>query len=311
VFNQTFVDWEAICVDDGSTDGSSAILDEYAARDKRFRVFHQANAGVSMARNSGLDNAKGEWICFLDGDDVWNCYLLQYIREAITKFPKDVLFRFSNEKFDSGVVWSKLDVKCECDFQVIEISQKISMHDFARYLFGCYVYRRNSIDGIRFPRYIRGEDRCFVNKVQLERAQRIVATNVPLYGYRTRPGSAVNSIPSLQVLCDEMDHRLDIMEMIDKSQKQVDYKGNYWLEKYFTEVFYAIIFERKDRNECVLNWYTRLLRLYKVKGLSKYGYCVSWICARVRLRLVDALFCSVVPRLIIRCSPIRYIRKKS
>ena len=67
---QTFTDWEAICVDDGSTDGSGAILDKYAARDGRFRVIHQSNAGVGAARNAALDAARGEWLFFLDSDDV-------------------------------------------------------------------------------------------------------------------------------------------------------------------------------------------------------------------------------------------------
>lgn len=69
VLAQTFTDWEAICVDDGSTDGSGAILDEYAARDSRFRVFHKENGGVSSARNYALDNVKGEYVGFIDGDD--------------------------------------------------------------------------------------------------------------------------------------------------------------------------------------------------------------------------------------------------
>ena len=70
VLTQAFTDWECICVDDGSTDGSGAILDEYAARDGRFRVFHQKNAGPSAARNRGLDEASGEWIWFVDSDDM-------------------------------------------------------------------------------------------------------------------------------------------------------------------------------------------------------------------------------------------------
>ncbi len=69
VLAQTFTDWECICVDDGSTDGSGEILDEYAAKDKRFVVVHKANAGVSEARNSALRMAKGEWIWFVDSDD--------------------------------------------------------------------------------------------------------------------------------------------------------------------------------------------------------------------------------------------------
>ena len=71
VLAQTFTDWEVVCVDDGSTDGSGAILDEYAAKDKRLRVIHQKNAGVSVARNVALDSIRGEWFLFLDGDDLF------------------------------------------------------------------------------------------------------------------------------------------------------------------------------------------------------------------------------------------------
>lgn len=69
VLAQTITDWEAICVDDGSTDGSGAILDEYAAVDDRFRVVHQNNKGASVARNVGIELARGEWISFIDADD--------------------------------------------------------------------------------------------------------------------------------------------------------------------------------------------------------------------------------------------------
>lgn len=66
---QSRADWSAICVDDGSTDESGAILDEYAARDPRFVVVHQEHAGVSAARNAALDRSTGDVILFLDPDD--------------------------------------------------------------------------------------------------------------------------------------------------------------------------------------------------------------------------------------------------
>lgn len=69
VLNQTFSDFELLLIDDGSKDNSVEICDEYAAKDSRIRVFHKENGGVSSARNLGLDNAKGEWIIFVDGDD--------------------------------------------------------------------------------------------------------------------------------------------------------------------------------------------------------------------------------------------------
>lgn len=66
---QTFQDFEVLLVDDGSPDRSGEICDEYARQDSRVRVFHKENGGVSSARNLGLDNARGEWISFVDADD--------------------------------------------------------------------------------------------------------------------------------------------------------------------------------------------------------------------------------------------------
>lgn len=70
---QTFTEWECILVDDGSSDASGTICDEYAAKDTRFRVIHQGNAGPGAARNAGLDAAQGEWIGFVDSDDWIDC----------------------------------------------------------------------------------------------------------------------------------------------------------------------------------------------------------------------------------------------
>ena len=70
VLAQIFTDWEAICVDDGSTDGSGAILDEYAAIDKRIKVIHQSNVGVCISRQRGLDIASGEFVTWCDPDDL-------------------------------------------------------------------------------------------------------------------------------------------------------------------------------------------------------------------------------------------------
>lgn len=76
VVGQTLPDIEVICVDDGSTDGSADILAEYAAKDGRFKIVKQANAGAGAARNAGLAFATGEWLSFLDADDVFDDSML-------------------------------------------------------------------------------------------------------------------------------------------------------------------------------------------------------------------------------------------
>lgn len=79
ILNQSYSDFELILVDDGSSDKSGDICDEYALKDKRIRVLHQENAGVSAARNKGIEHAIGEWVVFVDSDDfVTNDYLADF-----------------------------------------------------------------------------------------------------------------------------------------------------------------------------------------------------------------------------------------
>lgn len=69
ILSQDFEDFELLLIDDGSTDNSGDICDKYAEKDMRVRVFHKKNGGVSSARNLGIENAKGEWVVFIDSDD--------------------------------------------------------------------------------------------------------------------------------------------------------------------------------------------------------------------------------------------------
>ena len=89
ILNQTYKDFELILVDDGSTDKSGKICDEYADQDSRIRVFHKKNGGVSSARNVGIDNAKGEYICFVDSDDFVSLKYIETLLE-IKKRHQDI-----------------------------------------------------------------------------------------------------------------------------------------------------------------------------------------------------------------------------
>lgn len=84
ILTQTFNDYELLLVNDGSTDNSGAICNEYAKQDARVRVFHKDNGGVSSARNLGMDNAQGEWIVFVDSDDsVSDTYLSNLLSHSV------------------------------------------------------------------------------------------------------------------------------------------------------------------------------------------------------------------------------------
>ena len=91
LLEQTFTDFEILLVDDGSPDKSGEICDEYAEKDSRIRVFHKENGGVSSARNLALDNAKGEFVMFLDSDDWLDNVCLDVCINTINDNVLDVL----------------------------------------------------------------------------------------------------------------------------------------------------------------------------------------------------------------------------
>ena len=85
VLNQTFSDWEAICVNDGSPDNSDKILAEYAARDSRFKIVNKENGGLSDARNAGLKKASGKYVLYLDSDDFIHPQTLEILNSFADK----------------------------------------------------------------------------------------------------------------------------------------------------------------------------------------------------------------------------------
>ncbi len=120
ILAQTFTDFELILVDDGSTDNSGKICDEYAQTDKRVRVFHNENGGVSSARNFGLDMAQGKYIMFSDSDDVVSQYWISRLMEHLDV---DTLAvgGYCNSKEKLGQVFN------------LKISYKVSSQEYYKY----------------------------------------------------------------------------------------------------------------------------------------------------------------------------------
>ena len=92
ILSQDFEDFELLLIDDGSTDNSGDICDKYAEKDMRVRVFHKKNGGVSSARNLGIENAKGEWVVFIDSDDWVDITMLE-------KLYKNAVVTLNNSMF--------------------------------------------------------------------------------------------------------------------------------------------------------------------------------------------------------------------
>lgn len=105
VIGQEEQNCEILLVDDGSTDNSGNICDEYAQKDNRIKVFHQENGGLGVARNTGILHATGEWILFVDSDDYWLPDTLKKVKTAINEHPEEKLFAFRYmEDHDGDIV---------------------------------------------------------------------------------------------------------------------------------------------------------------------------------------------------------------
>lgn len=97
IINQQYTDWELIIVDDGCVDGiTPGILDHFAEDDSRIKVIHKSNENRAVARNTGMDAASGDWLCWIDSDDEYSTHYLRELNQAINDFPDYRIFNFGS-----------------------------------------------------------------------------------------------------------------------------------------------------------------------------------------------------------------------
>ena len=110
---QTYTNWEAILIDDGSPDSCGIICDEYAVKDKRFKVIHQENKGVVTARNNAIAKATGEYLAFVDSDDFIEPTMLEEMISVTIEKKTDIVWCGARAIFKEGVVEGTLDINSE------------------------------------------------------------------------------------------------------------------------------------------------------------------------------------------------------
>lgn len=196
ILEQSFKDFELILVDDGSSDRSFEICESFAKKDNRVRAIHQPNSGVSRARNRGLDEAKGEYIGFVDGDDcvdkemyerlyknladnnadisicgIVNCFVKKDgTTEKVRQSPVDGFWIFSGEQALKEALQSRL-------YSVNPVNK---------------LFKRELFDKLRYPEGKISED-AFLIPVVISKAGKVVYDSKPMYYYLRRENSITTS----------------------------------------------------------------------------------------------------------------------
>ena len=194
VTNQTYKNLEIIVIDDGSTDNSGKICDEWAKKDNRIKVIHQNNTGLSAARNRGIECCEGAYIAFVDSDDFVDIHMYEKLHDAIKREKADIAVCHEIAFADSD---DNPRISNSCNY-VIEDGQKFVDHfneDFRGVLTWVWnkLYTRELIGETRFWVGLAMEDIVFMTDIAIK-VNKCVDIGERLYYYRQRPGSTMKAI---------------------------------------------------------------------------------------------------------------------
>ena len=219
-------DYEIILVDDGSTDRSGTIADDYAKRYAHIRVIHQTNQGLSMARNAGMALAQGDYVQFVDSDDYLEPNVLHVLLDYLAKNDLDILkfgYQYVNSNYEVCQPYKKhssvvLPCQCICN----GVTYLNTYQDYRCYVVQ-YIIRRHLLQNCFFTAGIYFEDTEWVPRL-LTSAERVTSVNVVVYNYLMRQGSITQSVSEekkRKVLTDKISlvHALQ-QQMADKTDKR-------------------------------------------------------------------------------------------
>lgn len=199
LLRQTYRNLEIILVDDGSTDNCSSLCDEFAKQDKRIKVIHKTNGGLSDARNAGMKVMTGEYVSFIDSDDWINIHFYEVLMDVMKKEDCDIVQCereiLYEEKGEFGSDIADYNVETYEAKEALELL--IEEKRFKQVVWN-KLYKRENIR-LEFAKGKTNEDEFWTYRIFGE-ADKIAYVNVPMYYYFQREGSIINSLYSLKRL---------------------------------------------------------------------------------------------------------------
>lgn len=241
VLAQEFKDFEIILVDDGSPDGSGKICDKYASTNEQINCIHQENQGVSVARNTGLKFAKGEYVLFLDSDDAWNdSKALTKLNSIIKEDPNTDVICFGYMLFDSNG-----QIRKTCVPYITK--EAIEKYDVVKQLVYSYQYynaaylkvlKRDFLikNRIEFKKGILSEDISWSGDVLLH-AKNIKVYSSAFYNYILRSSGSITSSVGKKNVVDILSQIEDGIFQVEKESENEDIKQlyyEYWAYQFAT-----------------------------------------------------------------------------
>lgn len=285
---QLLTDWESVCVNDGSVGGGAEELDAFARKDVRIRVIHQPNRGVALARQRGLETARGDWIAWLDADDYVDASFLVELRAKALDSQADMVWSGFCEEY--GEVQT---VKMEACAPIPDIVAE-GLLDGTLWgglwnkLFRTDFVRRAGLDFRLYPFPVH-EDLCFVIHA-LGCGARIAYCDTPTYHYCKRDGSILrpkNSVPTIakfhmavrvQETLERMSANLDVRAALGRRRQRLKY-GWYTLSVVPDRLFYSTYPTVRDVDALEVSRVHRMFYRMAVRGLRPV---VRWIFSVVR-----------------------------
>ena len=239
ILAQSYTDFELLLIDDGSPDRCGEICDEYAKQDSRVRVFHKKNGGVSSARNLALENAKGEWVCFIDSDDYWASNDFLNLLNKVDDNVDIVHFGYTLEtKSKKLIQTSKFD-----DEQLVETSRFLQKGIFSSCAWSYFFSNKHlQKHKIRFNESVKySEDREFIIKNILLSNKEIQLLSNCDYVYTYNVSAATKTKRDFKHCLDDLVVLKNIYDFIHKQRIRVAPAANLFISFLMLDSFMLTI----------------------------------------------------------------------